>query len=258
MIEDKAKRVKKEYGLLKTKRYETDLLRQEIANFIFPLREDFDQSPNEASNKRKATNIFDGTAVAALNLAADGFHGNMISPAMRWFLQKLPAKLKPLEVIPEVRLWLQAFTEGIYAEFQNSNFYSEMRPFLRDGLSVSPGSLYMDESRGKICFRTLHPKEGFMAEDMYGNINKFIRLLSLTARQAVEKFGEDSLSDNIRYAYKNNPFPLIRQASYAIMYAQQPSVKPTCYIWRRRLRIGFCWIVETTSPLKGSHVNCNR
>ena len=102
MEEDKAQRVKREYGTLKQQRVPIDLLRQEIANFIFPLREDFQQAPNEPHNKRKATNIYDGTAVSALNLAADGFHGNMISPAMRWFIMKLPAKLKTLFKIPEI------------------------------------------------------------------------------------------------------------------------------------------------------------
>lgn len=208
MEEDKAQRVKREYGTLKQQRVPIDLLRQEIANFIFPLREDFQQAPNEPHNKRKATNIYDGTAVSALNLAADGFHGNMISPAMRWFIMKLPAKLKTLFKIPEIRLWLQDYTESIYSEFQNSNFYSEMRMFLRDGLSISPGAMYVEEDikKGRICFRTLHPKDGVMAEDMYGNVDKFIRNEWLSARQAVQKFGVDVLSEQIKYAYENNPF----------------------------------------------------
>lgn len=209
--EEKAKEIKREYDQLKQDRQVIDQLRQEIAEYILPLREDFrdvEVASNSIQSLKKGKNIYDGTAVSALNLAADGFHGYMISPAMKWFLLKLPSKMKFLEKLPEVRTWMQDVTEAMYAEFQNSNFYSEMRVFLRDGLSVSPGALFIEDdmSKGRVCFNALHPNEVYLAEDIHRNVDKVIRHVWYTARQAVQMFGKDKLSLSIQNSFENNPF----------------------------------------------------
>ncbi len=204
--EEKAKRVKKEYEILKTKRSHWDSLRQEIADYVLPLREDMQE--NEPKGKKKGAKTYDGTAVSAVNLAADGIHGNMMSPALKWFQQRLPYKFKFLEKVPEVSLWMQQLTDGLYAAFQNSNFYSEMRMFLRDGLSIGTSVIYPEEDmrRNRICFHTLHPREGFIAENQYREVDKFIRYTKFEARQAVAKFGKENLSQTIRDSLEKNPY----------------------------------------------------
>lgn len=210
MAEEKAKEIKNYYEMLKNDRRIIDKIRQEIAEYVLPLRENFDpEVPDSVVNGLvKAKKIYDGTAMSALNIAADGFHGYMISPAMRWFTPKLPSRLKFLEKISEVRVWLQDYTESLYTEFSNSNFYQEMRMFLRDGLSVSPGSLYIDDDiyNDRVSFRALHPNEVFIAENSRGVPDTMYRHIWLTAQQAVERFGLEVLSLPIKQAHKNNPF----------------------------------------------------
>ncbi len=202
----KIKRIKKIYDLMKKKRSSWDSLRQEIADYVLPLREDM--AEDEEKGKKKGAKTYDGTAVVALNLFADGIHGNMMSPALKWFVLKLPQKLKFLENIPEVSLWMQDFTDGLYAAFQNSNFYSEMRMFLRDGGSIGTASMFVEEDIGrqKLCFHTLHPREGFIAENQYREIDTFVRQTKYEARQAVAKFGIENVSQRIKDAIERNPF----------------------------------------------------
>lgn len=213
--EEKAKRVKKEYELLKDKRSHWDSFRQEIADYVLPLREDMQE--NDPKGKKKGAKTFDGTAVSAVNLAADGIHGNMMSPALKWFQQRLPHKLKFLEKVPEVNLWLQELTEGLYASFQNSNFYAEMRMFLRDGLSIGTATMYAEEdmARQKLCFHVLHPREAFIAENQYREIDKFIRYTKYETRQAVQKFGKKNLSQKIQDTIERNPFAEFEFLHYA-------------------------------------------
>lgn len=207
MIDDKAQKVKREYEYLRGIRQEVDVIRQEIADYVIPTREDLYYGGENQRSKRKGTHIYDGTAVSAMMLCADGLLGNMISPAMKWFLMKLPQKFKFLEKESEVRMWFQEYTEAIYSELNNSNFYAEMRILLRDGLSVCPGTIYAEEdfSKSRIYFKALHPKDGYFSENYCGAVDTMIRVEKLTARQAVQKFGIDSLSERIRYAYENHP-----------------------------------------------------
>lgn len=205
-----AKQIKNHYEILKNDRRIIDKIRQEIAEYVLPLRENFDpEVPDSVVNGLvKAKKIYDGTAMSALNIAADGFHGYMISPAMRWFTPKLPSRLKFLEKISEVRLWLQDYTDALYTELSNSNFYQEMRMFLRDGLSVSPGAIYIDEdiANDRLVFHAMHPNEIYITEDNHGCVDTVFRHVWLTARQAVERFGLDVLSHQIKQSYENNPF----------------------------------------------------
>lgn len=208
MPDKKAEKIKQEFEMLKQERIPVDNLRQDIANYLFPLREDFVNNPTYNIDRRKGNNIFDGTPSSALNLASDGILGYMVSPSMKWFAQRLPSRLKYLEEIPEVRLWLSEFTEYLYTEFQNSNYYSEMRMFVRDAMSISPGVLYIEEDvkRDGMCFKALHPRDVYFTEDIYGNVSRMFRTEWLTALQAVEKFGINNLSQQIQYAYENRPF----------------------------------------------------
>jgi hypothetical protein len=205
--EDKAKEVKNKFNYLKQKRNSWDSgIWQEIAEYVLPVRSDI--NTDRTPGKIQSTKIYDGTAVSALNLFADGLHGYMINPSVQWFTLRLPRQLRHLENIPEVRLFIEDAQHCLYSAFQNSNFYSEMRPYLKDGGSIGTASLYMEEdiATGKIVFMCLHPKEGFIAEDRFGNVDTFFRKVKLTARQAVQEFGKNKLSDSVINAFQSNPY----------------------------------------------------
>lgn len=205
--EKKSQELKRRFTYLQQKRNPWDTgLWQDIADYVIPVREDM--KGNQQPGQIKATKIYDGTAVSALNLFADGLHGYMISPAIQWFNLRLPRQLKFLENIPEVRMWMEAVQGDIYSAFQSSNFYSEMRTFFKDGGSIGTASIYIEEdiSTGKIVFTCLHPREGFIEEDRFGNIDTFFRKVKLKARQAEQQFGIDNLSDPIKNACKDSPY----------------------------------------------------
>lgn len=205
--EKTAQEIKKRFKYLETNRSYFDTgLWQDIADYVIPIREDLkgDRQPGQI----RATKIYDGTAVSALNLFADGLHGYMISPSIQWFTLRLPRNFRQIENIPEVRMWVEDVQSDIYSAFQNSNFYSEMRTYFKDGGSIGTASLYMEEdiASGKLVFICLHPREGYMAEDKYGNIDTFFRKVKLTARKVSQQFNKKELSQPIQNALQNNPY----------------------------------------------------
>lgn len=199
--------IKKRFKYLEQKRSYFDTgIWQDIADYVIPIREDL--KGNQQPGRIIATKIYDGTAVSALNLFADGLHGYMISPSIRWFTLRLPRNLRQIEDVPEVRHWIEDVQSDIYSAFQSSNFYSEMRTYFKDGGSIGTASLYMEEdiATGKIVFSCLHPREGYMAEDKYGEIDTFFRKVKLTARQTAQQFDKKDISQPIQNALENNPY----------------------------------------------------
>ncbi len=179
---------------------------QEIADYVCPVREDLQETSQQG--KIQGVKAYDGTAIYAVNLAADGTHSYIMNPATQWFTLRLPRHLKHLEDEPSVRMWIDELQADIFAVFQNSNFYSEIRAFLRDGFSIGTASLDIEEDLAsrKLCFTALHPREGYIAEDKFGNVDTFFRKVKLTARQAKQRFGIEKLSDPIKNAVENNPY----------------------------------------------------
>lgn len=205
--EETAKDLKKKFTYLETQRSYWDKgIWQDICDYVIPIREDLQGL--DVPGKIQGTKIYDGTAVSALNLFADGLHGYMISPAIKWFNFRLPRQLRYLEKIPEVREFIQDTEATIYSALQNSNFYSEMRPYFKDGGSIGTASLHCEEdvATGKLVFTTLHPREGFIAEDKFGDVDTFFRKIKLTARQIDQSFGREKVSLLLQNAIDKRPY----------------------------------------------------
>ncbi len=180
---------------------------QDIADYVTPIREDL--QGNQPQGTIQGTKAYDGTAIYAVNLAADGTHGYMYDPASMWFDMRLPRQLRHIEKESSVRNYFEDMKSVGYSALQDSNFYTEMRTFLKDFFGIGTATMLPEEDlqNNKICCHTLHPREGYIAEDMYGNVDTFFRKIKLTARQAFEKFDKEKLSDPIKNCLRDSGNP---------------------------------------------------
>lgn len=98
---------------------------------------------------------------------------------------------------PAVRQYLQDVTNQLYNEFQRSNFYEAMSEYLLDGGSIGTATIYAEDDieRGRIRFSTLHPKEVYIAENEYGEVDTHYRRFQMTARNFVRKFAIETNED---------------------------------------------------------------
>ncbi len=206
--EKTAQEIKKRFTYLERLRNPWDTgIWQDIDDYVFSIS--LDLKDNKQAGKVETTKMYDGTAISAVNLAADGTHGYMINPATMWFNAKLPRELVRFENNPDVREWLQdGLQEGLYSAYRNSNFYSEMRTFLRDVFSIGHAVMYMEEDilSGKIVFTCIPTKEVYLAEDKFRNIDTCFRKVKLTARQVAQQFDKKNISQPILNALENNPY----------------------------------------------------
>ncbi len=189
---------------------------QDVADFVCPHRDDI--LGNMVPGEKKGSKIYDGTAVGAAVLAADGIHGYHVSPAFPWF--KYLINVKEINKIPEVREWLQDGVEyGIYSALNRSNFYAEMWSEIYDGLTLGTAPIFAEEdlSEERIVFESVHPGEVFISENKYGDVDVLHRKRKLTARKLMQMFGKENLPDSITTSYDNAPFQ-----EYEIIHAVYP------------------------------------
>ena len=57
-----------------------------------------------------------------------------------------------------------------------------------------------------VVYETIHPGEIFIEDDIYGNVDTVHRVRNLTAKQAEELFGYDSLPQHVKDLLKTNPY----------------------------------------------------
>ncbi len=179
---------------------------------------------DKESQKGQKTGIevYDSTALQALNLLADGLSGYSISRSFRWFEYTLPGKLnfprtsgmrawngKRVDEYPDVKNWLESCEEVMYSAFLRSNLYDVASDMIKDAASVGTVSPMIEEDvgQGRIIFTIPHFREVFIAENRYGQVDTHYRSFKLTYRQLVDKFGMDKmveLKPDFKEKYKKN------------------------------------------------------
>lgn len=175
-----------------------DDLHEDIGRLVNPRRELIRDSQRfDQKGTRKGTDVFDGTPQSALNTWADGMQGVMVSQTLRWFVSEMEDVRT--NSVDEVRVFLQEYDEAMYAEYRRSNYYSVLPEWFRDAGSIGTATLYTEEDIGNFTqvHTAIHPREVFIEENRYGDVDVVFRKFFLTARQAVQMFDEGKLNPDI-------------------------------------------------------------
>lgn len=150
--------------------------------------------------------VFNGSAVSAAILATDGIHGYHVSPSFPWFSYAMSRSV--LNKVPEIREWLQAEEQDVYSALNDSNFYAVMWSYILNGFTIGTSALYAEDDleTGRLVFEFVHPREGYCSVNKFGMVDVFHRKRKLSARQLVQRFGMDKMSETIKSAYQKDPF----------------------------------------------------
>lgn len=178
---------------------------EDIGRFVNPRREDIriEDAFND-KGQRFGRQVYDGTPLGALNTWADGMQGFLVSQSINWFKSEMSNPL--LNNIDNVREWLQIYDMKMYSAFRRGNFYASLPAWFRDSGSIGTATLFTEEDvgAGRAVHTTIHPREIFIAENKFGEVDTVHRKFMLTARKAVQMFG-DKVSDVIKNNAQNYP-----------------------------------------------------
>ncbi len=170
----------------------------DVTRLVNPRRELIRDSQRfDEKGDARGRRAYTGEPQAALGIWADGMQGHLVSQSLRWFKGIVDDSF--LGRVDEVQQYLQRYDEAMYGEYNRSNFYSILGEWFRDAGSIGTATLFTEEDigRGVAVHIPIHPREIFVAEDRYGNVDTVFRKFFLTAKQAVEKFGTERLHPSI-------------------------------------------------------------
>lgn len=166
---------------------------QETADLIYPRQ-------NQIVNKQipgqpKTQEIHDVTAMTESQNMASGLSSYMVQPGREFF--GLRASRKELNDIEIVRHYLSMITEQVHEALYASNFLLELNETLRSLVTFGTNNLYSEWTvKTGLNFRDHDIGSYQVLENSEGRVDTNIMTLPMTARQAIQEFGEDAFEEN--------------------------------------------------------------
>lgn len=148
-----------------------------------------------------------------------GLVGYSISPSINWF--SLAFEEKEFTDMYGAKDWLEDCELALVSEFNRSNLYNVVSKFVTDAMVLGHGVMLIEEDKttGKLRFTHQRANEIYLDINAYGDVDTVFREYHLTVRQAVQLFGEDNVSSQVREDYKD---PKKRGNKITVIFAVYP------------------------------------
>lgn len=189
------------YQQLVTTRASWESLWQDIANFVMPRKAEI-QSKQTSPDTSKQNRLFDGTAIRANQILANGQLAWMTPLETRWFAFDPPHALRGND---KVEMWYRRCTEIAILELARSNFYTEIHELYLDRGCFGTAVILAEEGRkNTLSFKLLECGTFAIAEDSEGYVDTLAREVKMTLRAAAQKFGADNLPPKLKEELAKN------------------------------------------------------
>ena len=186
---------------------------QECADYCLPRKAQITLTLSPGD--KRTTDLYDSTAILDNERLSAGLYSYLCPATKRSFEYQHP-RLKS----DEVKRWFSEATKIAFEAIQSSNFPLQMHELFQDLGVLATGCLYSEDGeKGKLNFRAYSLPHFWICENWQGQPDTVYRQFRLTARQAVQQFGEESLGEKIREAARN-------PASYAQQFDFVHAVYP--------------------------------
>jgi len=199
---DLSKSLLSRYERLEGQRQNWETHWQEVADYMQPRKADV--TKQRARGDKRMEQVFDSSPIQAVELLAASLHGMLTNPSTPWFTLRF--KDEDIDNEDEAKLWLEEATASMYTAFNRSNFQQEIFELYHDLITFGTAAMFIEEDDDDIIkFSTRHINEVFIAENDKGRIDTIFRRFKISARAAVQKFG-DNVSSDIQGIFKKDPY----------------------------------------------------
>lgn len=186
----------KRYDHLKGDRGTFESHWQEVAEYIFPRRSDF--NVQRTAGDKRLQKIYDSTGIQALELLAAGLHGMATNPASRWF--SLTTDDDTLNEDDTVREWLSHVEDRIFARLHSprSSITTHLHELYLDYAAFGTAVMFIGQTKADdLLFQTRFLGECVIDENAEGVVDTVIRSFKMSVRQCVQKWG-DKVSEDVK------------------------------------------------------------
>ena len=217
MDESKAELVCREYNEAAGDRATWEAHWQEIAERCLPAYSNtFSPNTYNTPGMKKTDKIFDSTAQVALGRFSSVVDSLSTPMTQKW--HRLRATNEYLNKQRQVREFFEALNDALfkYRYAPKANFTGQNHEVWQSMGAFGTGVMFTDELRTEpgLRYKAIHLGELYVFESHQGIIDKAIRRFSLTARQAVQRWGDktpkqikDAVNKNQRYWFLHRVAP---------------------------------------------------
>lgn len=198
------KEVRARFEQLKQERSSWEPLWKDIRDYEAPDLGVFD-GEDASKGWKRFQRIKDAEAISCADMLASGLYSGVSSPSRPWIrLTTMDAEMDEQE---DVRQWLDDVQNLMMMTFAKADIYSQLhKSYLELPLFGTSCSIAVQHPENVVSLQNLTVGEYWLADDPYGRVDTMYRRLYLTAKQIVQQWGIDAVSDSVRSAFETNPF----------------------------------------------------
>jgi hypothetical protein len=189
------------YEQRKSARSSWDTQWQQIADYFCPRKSNITSTQHQPDSSKEAQ-IYDGSGYYALDVAVRGQTSDIIPHDQPWFSFDPPPGLADSF---QVQQWCQQSTRIARLYLSASKFYPQAAEFISDRTCFGTGLFYSEESdkdpNAPVSFRHYRIGSYTMSENADGVVDCVDFERQFTARQLVEKFGRERVSEKVLQAF---------------------------------------------------------
>ena len=181
-----------------------DSLWQDVATYCVPRKAIINTYRSMGSEL--TTEVYDSTGRTSSQIFAAGLHGYLTNPASKWFKLGLKNVDNSGDAITSsVDEWLHEVETVTGDVINNSNFSQQVYECYRDlGIFGTATLAEEEDEKDHVRFHARPINEIYISEDSAGRVVEVYRIFLLTAKQAVDTFG-DKVSPAVKENATKNP-----------------------------------------------------
>ena len=164
---------------------------QEIADRVYPLGADNFETRFTTKGNKRNIQIYDATAMKSLSRFG-AILDSLLTPSNQTWHHLRPSN-DELNKDREVRLWFETVNRTLFKERYktSANFAAQNQMNFKSLGAFGSGALYIDPLWGAkgLRYKNCHLGQIYFMENHQGLVDKIFRVFNLTARQAIQKWG---------------------------------------------------------------------
>lgn len=210
MTDSRAEEVLRRQARMEAERAPLDGVCQEVAERVLTRQQDF-AGRKSGDAAWRAQKVFDSTAPLALDKFAAAIESMLTPRTSRWHELTIrdwrDGQDRPAPLPEAVRAWLGQVNETLFSAryAAGANFAAQAHETYVGLGAFGNGTLFVDEAEtGGLRYRSIPFAETWFAENFQGQVDTVHRKFDLTARQWLQKFGEET-PDSIKRAAESEP-----------------------------------------------------
>lgn len=190
------------YQALRNERSPWDTAWHDLADHFCPTRFRADTDNSDSKPEILNRNIVDTTGLQDMRTLAAGMQGGMTSPARPWFAIGLEDETAAKA--PDAGAWLDEVTKRMRDLLHRSNFYSMSHMLYGDLGTFGLGLMLETADWDGLHFQVIPAGEYVLDTDDKGEVDTFMYRTRMSARQIIQKFGEEVVPSHVKTAASNS------------------------------------------------------